>query len=62
MIFFKKKRRFYVKVNGLYLTTKTHTTPKFYTNDKAMASTYTDKEYDSIKRMLNTDHTLELVK
>ena len=45
----------------MYLRTEMHTSPKWYTTEKSKASTYTDKEYDSIKKLLHKDHLLELV-
>lgn len=61
---FKRKqvRKFYVKVNGLYLTTELCLTPRWYTPKKSEAVTFADAEYDSIKTMLPQNHTLELVK
>ena len=63
---FKQKRKFYVKVNGEYMT-KLKAYEWFvheaeWTKDIFRAGRYTDAMYDNIKKELPENHTLEFVK
>ena len=66
MRIFKKKRKFYVKVDNKYLA-KLKTYEWFaheseWTKNILDAGKYTDSMYDNIKNELPQNHTLELVK
>ena len=66
MIIFKKKRKFYVKVDNKYLTKlkpyEWFAHESEWTKNILDAGKYTDSMYDNIKNELPKNHTLELVK
>ena len=64
MSIFKKKRKFYVRVDGMYLSILGLNNVFLYgfMYSHFRGDLFTDKEYDKIKNKLPKNHTLELVK